>query len=75
MESNNTEHYTYDKMVDCLYARRKKGNYSHSIEVNDWILIDVDDEGEILGVELIGIVKRLRPSLLQRIKAWWRAWR
>jgi len=57
---------TYDKKVDAMYIRLKKGRYDHSKKVTDDILVDVSSKGEVLGLEIldasdnIGKVKKER---------------
>jgi len=57
---------TYDKKVDAMYIKLKKGHYDHTKKVTDDILVDVSSKGEVLGLEIldasdnIGKVKKER---------------
>lgn len=44
---------TYDKKVDAMYIKLKKGNYDHTKKVTDDILVDVSKKGEVLGLEIL----------------------
>lgn len=51
---------SYDSMVDSLYIRYREGKFSHNIDLAEWIIADVDANDEILGIEFIGISKRMK---------------
>ena len=44
---------TYDKKVDAMYIKLRKGRYDHSKKVTDDILVDVTKKGEVLGLEIL----------------------
>lgn len=44
---------TYDKKVDAMYIRFKKGRYDHTKKVTDDVLVDVTAKGEVLGLEIL----------------------
>ena len=44
---------TYDKKVDAMYIRLRKGTYDHTKKVTDDILVDVSKKGEVLGLEIL----------------------
>lgn len=46
---------TYDKKVDAMYIKFKKGRYDHTKKVTDDILVDVTKKGEILGLEILEV--------------------
>lgn len=56
---------TYDKKVDAMYIRLKKGRYDHTKKVTDDILVDVSKKGEVLGLEILDASKnigRVKPE-------------
>lgn len=56
---------TYDKKVDAMYIKLRKGRYDHSKKVTDDILVDVSKKGEVLGLEILDATKnigKIRPS-------------
>lgn len=44
---------TYDKKVDAMYIKLRKGSYDHTKKVTDNILVDVSKKGEVLGLEIL----------------------
>ena len=50
---------TYDKKVDAMYIRLKKGRYDHSKKVTDDILVDVSKQGAVLGLEILQASKNI----------------
>lgn len=44
---------TYDKKIDALYIKLKKGRYDHTKKITDDILVDVSKKGEVLGLEIL----------------------
>ena len=43
----------YDKEADAVYVELKHGKVHHTIEVRSNILIDVDKDGTVLGIEIL----------------------
>ena len=50
---------SYDSLVDTLYMKYQEGKFSHNVDLTDWIIADVDADDGILGIEFIGISKRI----------------
>lgn len=50
---------TYDKRVDAMYIKLKKGRYDHTKKVTDDILVDVSKKGEVLGLEILDASKNI----------------
>lgn len=50
---------TYDRKVDAMYIKLRKGRYDHSKKVTDDILVDVSMKGEILGLEILEASKNI----------------
>ena len=48
----------YDKEVDALYIRIQEKEVSHTKELEEGINLDMDDEGKIIGLEIIGATER-----------------
>ena len=49
----------YDKEIDAKYVRIKKGKISHTKKEQDWLLFDCDQNGEVLGIEILDASKHL----------------
>ena len=48
----------YDKEVDSLYIRIQEKEVSHTKELEEGINLDMDDEGRIIGLEIIGVTEK-----------------
>lgn len=48
----------YGKEVDALYIRIQEKKVSHTREVEEGINMDIDEEGKIIGLEIIGVTER-----------------
>ena len=48
---------SYDRVADALYIRLKEGKVSNSIEVNEGIIVDLNEKGEIMGLEILNFSK------------------
>lgn len=46
-------HYTYDEQADALYIVVQEGLVARSIEIDEMTLVDVDDQGQALGIEML----------------------
>ena len=50
---------TYDEKVDAMYIKLRTGRYDHSKKVTDDILVDVNQKGEVLGLEILDASKNI----------------
>jgi len=48
----------YDRSSDTLYIRIKENRIIDSEEVAPGVIIDYDEHGEIVGIEILGFSKR-----------------
>ena len=48
---------TYDRVADSLYLKLKTGRVADSIEVSEGVILDLDEEGGVLGVEVLNYSK------------------
>lgn len=56
----------YDKEADALYIELRKGDFAKNKKIDDFTIIDLDKQGNILGIELLDVSKRIpRESLSQ----------
>lgn len=58
---------TYDKKVDAMYIKLRKGSYDHTKKVTDDILVDVTKKGEVLGLEILDASKNIGQVKPQKI--------
>jgi len=52
----------YDKEVDALYIRIQEKKVSKTKEVEEGINLDFDEQGKIIGLEIIGATERYRAK-------------
>lgn len=48
----------YDKEVDALYIRIQEKKVSHTREIEEGVNLDIDEEGKVIGLEIIGATER-----------------
>jgi len=48
----------YDPGADALYIKLKEGEVADSEEVGEGVIVDYDDKGEVIGIELIEFSKK-----------------
>ncbi len=48
----------YDRVADALYIRLKHGRISYSDEIARGIIVDYDENGEIVGIEILWFSQR-----------------
>ena len=53
---------TYDKKIDAMYIRLKKGRYGHTKKITDDILVDVSKKGQVLGLEILDFFLKFLPA-------------
>lgn len=58
----------YDKEVDCAYIYVdypiKEGESKKTIEINDNIIVDLNDKGQLIGIEILNASKVLGKKAL-----------
>jgi len=50
----------YDKEVDALYIRIQEKKVSHTKEIEEGINLDIDEDGKVIGLEIIGATERYK---------------
>lgn len=50
---------TYDKEADAAYFKVRKGRVARTVELQNWLLADVDKNGVLLGVEMLFMSDRI----------------
>lgn len=48
----------YDKVADVMYFRIGEGRIADSIEIAEGVIVDYNDAGEVIGVEILGFSQR-----------------
>ncbi len=52
----------YDKEVDALYIRIQEKKVARTKEVEEGINLDFDEDGKIIGLEIIGATERYKKE-------------
>lgn len=55
---------TYDKEADALYIEFRTGDFGKNKKIDDFTIIDYDKQGNMLGIELLDVSKRVPPEAL-----------
>jgi len=48
----------YDPRADALYVKLKDGKVADIEEVGEGVIVDYDDKGEVIGIELLEFSKK-----------------
>ena len=57
----------YDKKADAMYILLRKAKYDISEELAENVILDLDKNGRIIGVEVLGASKNLGKDLVMKI--------
>jgi uncharacterized protein YuzE len=58
---------SYDKDADCLYIQFQQGKVHKTKKIEEGILVDLDEEGKIYGIEIVGVSERISIASLGKI--------
>ncbi len=58
---------TFDKEADAVYIELNSGEFSSNKKIDDDTIIDLDEKGNILGIELLNVSKRISKDFLSSI--------
>jgi uncharacterized protein YuzE len=57
----------YDKDADAVYIEFSKGEFAKNKKIDNDTIIDLDDNNNILGIEIINVSKRLSKDFISNI--------
>jgi uncharacterized protein YuzE len=57
----------YDKKADAMYIWLRKAIYDISEELAENVILDLDKNGRIIGIEVLGASKNLGKDLVMKI--------
>ena len=57
----------YDPEADALYIQIREAHPDDNIDIEEGVTVDVDEDGHIVGVEILDASKRLSASDLTNI--------
>tara|TARA_Y100000310_G_scaffold341216_1_gene439656 strand:- start:354 stop:566 length:213 start_codon:yes stop_codon:yes gene_type:complete len=58
---------SYDKKADAIYVEFRKGEFAKNKKIDDLTILDLDSEGNILGLELLDASKRIPAESLSEV--------
>lgn len=58
---------TYDKDADSMYIEFRRGEFAKNKKVDDFTVIDLDINGNLLGIELLEVSKRIPLESLSEV--------
>ncbi|MFH1638168.1 MAG: DUF2283 domain-containing protein [Candidatus Woesearchaeota archaeon] len=58
---------SYDKDADAMYIEFRSGEFAKNKKIDDFTIIDLDKEGNILGIELLDVSKRIPLESLSQV--------
>lgn len=57
-----------DKESDALYFRLDEAAIVESEEVQPGVILDFDEQGRVIGVELLALSERVKPEMLRTLQ-------
>ncbi|MEI6243299.1 MAG: DUF2283 domain-containing protein [Chlamydiota bacterium] len=57
----------YDRKADAMYIWIRKAKYDVSEELAENVILDLDKNGRIIGIEVLGASKNLGKDLVMKI--------
>ena len=51
-------HVKYDRVADAIYIRLREGRVVESDEVAPGIIVDLNEDNEVIGIEILWVSKR-----------------
>ena len=55
---------TLDKEADAMYIELRNGKFAKNKEIDPLTILDLDSKGNILGIEILDVSKRIPDILL-----------
>lgn len=56
---------TYDKQADAMYMYLSKGKIQKTIEVNPRVVVDIGENGKVIGLELLFVSEKMPQKVLR----------
>ena len=57
----------YDKEADAMYIEFKKGEFAKNKKIDDFTIIDLDKDNNLLGIEILEASKRIPRESLSKV--------
>ncbi len=58
---------TYDKEADAMYIEFRSGEFAKNKKIDDFTIIDLDENDNILGIELLEVSTRIPIESLSEV--------
>ena len=58
---------SYDKQADAMYIEFRKGEFAKNKKIDDFTIIDLDKDENILGIELLNVSQRIPLESLSEV--------
>ena len=58
---------TFDKDADSVYIEFFSGDFASNKKMDDNTILDLDEKGNILGIELLEVSKRIPKNFLSEV--------
>lgn len=58
----------YDAEADAMYIEIDEGTFSKNEKLDDTTILDLDQEGHLLGIEILDVSKRLSQNALSQLR-------
>jgi len=58
---------TFDKEADALYIEFSNAEFDSNKKIDDETIIDLDKQGNIIGIELLSVSKRIPKDFLSDV--------
>lgn len=59
---------TYDKNADAMYIEIREGEFFTNKKTEDNIIIDLDKDGNMLGIEILDVSKKMPKNFISDVK-------
>jgi len=59
---------TYDKDADTMYIRFSRAEFAKNKKIDNQTIIDLDENSQIIGIEILDISKRIPRDFLSSVK-------
>jgi uncharacterized protein YuzE len=59
---------TYDSEADAIYIELKRDvQAKNAVDIEEGVVVDVDEDGHVIGLEMLDASKRLSPEELTKV--------
>ena len=58
---------TFDKEADAMFIEFGTGEFGSNKKIDNWTIINLDKKGNLLGIELLNVSKRISKESLSDI--------